>query len=175
MTQHQPTAPGRRIEVQTDKAATKIIPCTYAGCNCDLVVTTFYAPAKGRCSEHRGHAPAAIRAAAVTYVDPEAPPPPPNGALANMECPLCKGPMTIEQLRDALEFIAYRCPECNCAVTIKPHWGHTFVRGIPEAWREFVDHFNSDVRAAVATMKAHEPINPGPEEPDASSDNASDA
>jgi len=166
LSQHVP-APGRRIEVQTDKAATKLVPCTYAGCNVDLVVTTFYAPAKGRCKEHSGKPQQEMRNAAVVHIDPEAPPPPPNGALANMECPLCRTPMTIEQLRDNLGYIAYRCPECDCATAIKPNWGHAFIRSIPPVWREFVEQFNTEVRAAVASMKAHEPINPGPEETDA--------
>jgi len=75
--------------------------------------------------------------------------------------------MTIEQLRDNLGYIAYRCPECDCATAIKPNWGHAFIRSIPPVWREFVEQFNTEVRAAVASMKAHEPINPGPEETDA--------
>lgn len=39
------------VEVQTDKEATKEVPCL--GCGRRLVVNTFYAPAKARCSDCR--------------------------------------------------------------------------------------------------------------------------
>lgn len=42
----------RGVEIQTEKAAVKAVPCT--GCGRPLIVNTFYAPSLARCSECKG-------------------------------------------------------------------------------------------------------------------------
>ncbi len=105
--EHQ-AATGRRLEIQTDKAAFKIVPCTYAGCNTDLVVNTFYAPAKGKCSQHNGKSSSEIATSTLIHASPDAPA---NGALANLQCPICKMPMAIISISDTGRFVVFACTD----------------------------------------------------------------
>lgn len=137
-------------EVQTDKDKTKDCPCTYPGCDVICVVNTFYAPAKARCKEHENASNHRVASTRLVEAAKDAPPAPPNGALANMRCPLCQNLLIIEQLEDPLTFIAFRCSDshCLCAVKIKPHWGHMFMPKIATKFREIADAINAAAKAS---------------------------
>lgn len=138
------------IEVQTDKKATKTIPCTYPGCEVKLVVNTFYAPAKGKCSQHKGRSDIAnakmVAAGRMIEQDVDAPPPPPNGALANMLCPVCEKPLTIQTLEDSLGYVVFGCSDsrCLCSVKIKPRWSHVPIGRISTIFAGLVKQINDE-------------------------------
>lgn len=160
-------ATSRELEIQTDKAAFKIVPCTHAGCNTDLVVNTFYAPAKGKCSAHNGKTKTAI---AVSHLVHDSPSATPNGALAKLLCPMCSMPMAIVKVAENGSSITFVCQDgvgvkwneiekaeterlrergtsfCGCSVTVKPTWRAMEMRNIPTEFAKVVAEFNLDAK-----------------------------
>lgn len=150
---------GRRLEVQTDKAMFKIVPCTNAGCDTDLVVNTFYAPAKGKCSRHNGKSQVAIVTSHLVHGGDDATP---NGALANLLCPMCSMPMKIVDVAEDGRKITFICQDgagklvkevsnasrefCGCSVTVKPSWRAMEMGKIPTMFAKEVAEFNLDAK-----------------------------
>lgn len=150
---------GRRLEVQTDKKQWKIVPCTYEGCDVDLVVNVFYAPHKGKCAEHGTKSPKAIATSRLVVggVDAE-----PNGALAKLLCPICGLPLLIVNMSNDAGFITFRCADgsfsdmkelhdrqrkggklaCGTSVQIRPNWASMEINGIPTRFSEMAREFN---------------------------------
>lgn len=148
----------RKVEVQTDKSESKLIPCTYPDCTVDLKVNKFYAPHKGRCSQH-GNAPAgAIRSLAAPTDSPDSPATP-NRSLADLRCPLCDSKMKLIKINESSAAMSFAClssfGRCMAAVTITPNWGPMLMNDVPPAWKDFVEIFNIDVRTTALDERAH--------------------
>jgi hypothetical protein len=154
-------ATGRKLEVQTDKEAFKVVPCTYAGCGTDLVVNTFYAPYKGKCSMHGDRTNKAVVASHLTFQtsDEEIKP---NGALAKLLCPICSNPLTILKIEE-MGWITFGCTDgagldwktvrdkvnagttfCGTSITVRPHWAAMEMKQVPSALVDLVHEFNID-------------------------------
>lgn len=155
---------GRDLEVQTDKEKYKIVPCTNAGCNVDLVVNVFYAPYKGKCNAHGDKKPSQIAASHLVHQSGEGATP--NGSLAKLQCPLCQSPLMIVKINDA-GWLTFRCtdgthltlkdvakmhndgttsPFCGAAIEVRPHWGALEMSEIPDKWKDLVEMFNIGAR-----------------------------
>lgn len=144
-------------EIQTDKAKTKVVPCAVEDCGQPLVVNTFYAPARARCSRHRD-APInigveAVRSAEVahsagvpTQVIANLPvAPTPNHSLEKLCCPFGHGFMTIIRVDPKMGFLTFKCGECKTAVEVKPAWAPLLMRTIPDALKPLVAAFNQEM------------------------------
>jgi hypothetical protein len=144
----------RQLEVQTNKQEWKVVPCTHPECDTDLVVNTFYAPAKARCSQH-GTAKAAavavgVRAAAAQESGV------PNASLGKLLCPVCQNPLTIYQIDDTSGFITFHCTDgshfsardaegshyCGTSVTVRIGGAWVDMRRIPTKFAQLVEDFN---------------------------------
>lgn len=166
---------GRRLELQTDKERTKIIPCTHAGCDTDVEVTTFYAPYKAKCAAHGEKKASAIATSHLIHQSSEGAVP--NGSLANLECPLCKNTMTIVQVHDDGGFITFRCTDgfgyplkevirrsesgprfCGTSVQVRPHWGAMEMTSIPPKWAQLVEDFNINAKMEYFDKKHSEEV-----------------
>lgn len=159
-------ATGRKIEIQTDKAAFKIVPCTYAGCDVDLVVNTFYAPAKGKCAHHSGKGIGTIAASGMIHATADAKP---NGALANLLCPLCSMPLkviSINSVGSMPSHITFACTDgtgikdielgkamrvdqggfCGTSIVVRPKWAALEMDPIRKGspFYDFAVAFNTD-------------------------------
>jgi hypothetical protein len=145
---------GRGLEIQTDKEKFKIVPCTYAGCTVDLIVNTFYAPAKGKCSLHSGKTQNASAAASLVHSS-EATPAKPNGNLAQLLCPLCGMPMLVLRIDESNGWITFRCADgfgskvadigyeaCGTSVTVKPDSAWAESKGIPSRFAALIEDLN---------------------------------
>lgn len=145
----------RRVERQTDKAATKTIPCTYPDCDVDLIVNQFYAPAKGRCSEHRGKPTESIRLLARVDRGDDAPEAAPNGALANLLCPICRHPLKIIRCPGNFGYIDFGCAGkgCGTAVSIKLQWSPMLVKNVTPELAQLVEIFNKMQGEHEASMR----------------------
>lgn len=144
MTDNSALAP----EIQTDKVKTKTIPCTI--CRRPLIVNTFYAPAKGRCSEHKA-TPSAFVAQVTTATAGEiakaaapAAPATPNRALQNCRCPFCHEAMVIIRVNDKMGFFTFKCNQCKTAVEIMPAWAPMLIKSVPAHLKAVVDQFNTE-------------------------------
>lgn len=153
---------GRNLEVQTDKDLWKIVPCTYAGCNVDLVVNVFYAPHKGKCNEHGDRKTSAVVASHLTFATSDAEVKP-NGALAKLECPICQNPLVLLKIEEDTGWLTFGCTDgygltakqvrekaeaggkfCGTSITIRPHWSAMEFKTIPSRLTELVKEFNID-------------------------------
>lgn len=154
---------GRNLEVQTDKDAWKVVPCTHAECDCDLVVNTFYAPVKAKCSRHGEHTATAIATSHLVAVSDPATAKP-NGALAKCECPICGSPMLVHRVDEATGAITLRCGDkmeltvkdinrirnngltggmaCGTAVIIKPGLAWAEPKNYPSRLRDLIEDWN---------------------------------
>lgn len=155
---------GRMLETQTDKEMWKVVPCTYEGCDVDLVVNTFYAPYKGKCERHSGKAPRAIAVSKLTVGGEEAPA---NGALAKLLCPICQLPMTIKNVSEDGGRITFVCTDgmfstmkdvgkrkhCMTSVSVKPDYKAMEMTEIPNRFTEVVSNFNIDSKLAYFEIK----------------------
>lgn len=166
-------ATGRHLEIQTDKAAHKIVPCTMPDCKVDLVVNTFYAPHKGKCEAHSGKKASTIATSHLVHRSSEGAVP--NGALANLLCPLCKNTMTIIQIHEDAGFITFGCTDgfttsaveankladknikfCGTSVQIRPNWRAMEFTKIPAQWQGLAEDFNIVARMAYYDKKHDE-------------------
>lgn len=160
-------ATGRNLEIQTDKELYKIVPCTHAGCDTDLIVNTFYAPAKGKCSNHDGKTKTAIATSHLVHETPDARP---NGALAKLLCPMCTMPMRIVNIAEDGRSITFNCSDgaglksreldearsrrlmdqggefCGTSVTVKPRQAWLDNRKVPTDLVKLVQDFNLDAK-----------------------------
>lgn len=153
---------GRKLEIQTEKLKTKIVPCTYAGCGVDLVVNVFYAPYKGKCQEHGGQKTSAIVSSHLTHVgNPESAKE--NGALGKLLCPICGNHLVIVRIEETSGWITFRCTDgsglnsdqvrveiekgrqfCGTSIQIRPKWAAMEFRNYPTAMAELIKEFNVD-------------------------------
>jgi hypothetical protein len=158
---------GRGLEIQTDKEKYKIVPCTYAGCDMDLIVNTFYAPAKGKCSAHNGKGSATkIESSKLVHAATDAKP---NGALAQLLCPICGMPMLVRSITEDGGFITFVCSEgtastiaeandgrtvrCGTSVQVRPNWKWAEARSIPSRFRTVIESFNLDQKMTYFELK----------------------
>lgn len=164
---------GNPLEIQTDKDAWKIIPCTYEGCDVHLIVNTFYAPHKGKCASHGTKSSSAISSSRLTADNGTAQP---NGALAKLLCPLCGKPMMLKSINE-IGHMTFVCIDgiemtpkeyyakmnaaaerneqfftCNAAIIIKPRWaglemnqGYVWPQ-MPSTLKDMMDEFNLNQR-----------------------------
>jgi hypothetical protein len=152
--EHSDEHDGRGLEIQTDKPLWKIVPCTYEGCDMDLVVNVFYAPYKGKCNRHSGKSPKAIATSRLVHDSGNAEP---NGALAKLLCPLCGLPLKIKAVDENVGWILLVCSDgmfsttkdvaqgkrhCQTSVRIKPDWKSMEMTNFPTRFREFITEFN---------------------------------
>lgn len=163
-------ATGRRLEIQTDKEKHKIVPCTHAGCDTDLLVNVFYAPHKGKCQAHSTNKPTAIATSKLVHQSSEGATP--NGALAKLLCPLCQNPMTIIQIHEDGGFITFGCTDgftpfaveankmadsgkqfCGTSVQVRPRWRAMEFTKIPLEWQGLVEDFNIRARMVYFDSK----------------------
>lgn len=145
----------------TDKEPTKQLPCTFAGCENEVIVTKFYSPAKARCPEHAGKASVSTRAAvasgAVKSEDVE-----PVRSLADLRCPMCDRSMRVakvEQVGKDRAFMTFNCSGeggCGTTVVIKPKWAGLTVEEVPEPWQAIVGHINSTAKRENEEARARE-------------------
>lgn len=152
---------GRKLETQTDKDKWKVIGCTFAGCETDLVVNVFYAPYKGKCSEHGDRTNQAVVSSRLTF-QTGAEDVKPNGALAQLLCPICNNPLTIRNITE-MGWITFGCTDgagldwktvrervnagtkfCGTSITVRPHWAAMEFKGVPSPLVELVKEFNID-------------------------------
>lgn len=149
-----------KVERQTDKTVTKTIPCTYPDCDTQLIVNTFYAPAKGRCSEHKGKPTESIRLLAREggnnnggneAVANAAP----NGALANLLCPICQHPLQIIRFPGMFGYIDFGCASgtCGTAVSIKLRWSPTLIKSVSPEIAQMVEMYNKLVKEKEGVRK----------------------
>ncbi len=153
---------GRRLEIQTDKDAWKVIPCTSGGCDTDLVVNTFYAPAKGKCSRHDGSSSKAIATSRLVHTSvPENVVA--NGSLAKLDCPLCGNPLLVVKVDDSTGSISFRCTDgidmtmsqikeahdrgvktkaCGTAIVIKPGLAWAEPKAYPARLGDMIEDWN---------------------------------
>jgi hypothetical protein len=157
---------GRGLEVQTDKEKFKIVPCTYAGCDVDLIVNTFYAPAKGKCEMHNGSSRTAVAVSHLTHVNPNVEAKE-NGALAKLLCPMCEMPLLLQSVAEDGGFMTFRCAEgtatkvkdmatarrCGTSVQVRPNFAAMEMRSIPTKFAELVAEFNLDQKIAYFDKK----------------------
>lgn len=161
---------GQRFKM-TDKALTKIVPCTYPGCDNELEVTTFYAPAKARCPDHSGRRvpPELAQTASPEVAGP------PTGALTNLACPVHTDTRmvvlsTSSPRKEGLS-LQLQCPTCFIVVEIdtvmnkmlKPkevvgdkHWPtwDAFVKGRICACGHRIAAYKGEDDMAIASRKA---------------------
>jgi hypothetical protein len=161
-------ATARRLEIQTDKQAWKIIPCTHGGCDTDLLVNTFYSPAKGKCATHGSSKPSAIATSKLVHSDsPDTVTP--NGSLAKLLCPICENPLTIYAIDDKMGWITFHCTSgshfstrdvslrhdredsavaCGTSITVRPNGAWIDMRHVANPFRALVEHFNAEQKVA---------------------------
>lgn len=168
---------GRKLEIQTDKVKYKIVPCTIAGCNTDLVVNVFYAPYKGKCAEHGDKKPTAIATGHLVMQSSEGAVP--NGALAKLLCPLCQNPLMIVNITEDGGFITFRCTDgaglslkevlrtldsgktfCNTSIQVRPNWGALEMTNIPPKWKELIEDLNIGARMEAYDKRHVEEMTP---------------
>ena len=152
---------GRKLETQTDKDKWKVIGCTFAGCETDLVVNVFYAPYKGKCSEHGDRTNKAVVASHLTF-QTSTEDAKPNGALAQLLCPICNNPLTIINISET-GWITFGCTDgagltmaqvrekvdagtkfCGTSIVVRPHWAAMEFKQVPSPLVELVHEFNVD-------------------------------
>lgn len=150
---------GRDLEYQTDKGKWKIVPCNYAGCNCDLVVNVFYAPHKAKCSMHGDRTNKAVVASHLTFATSDAEVKP-NGSLANMLCPICQNPLVVIAVEE-MGWITFGCTDgfgldwktcrarvaegtkfCGTSVTVRPNWSAMEFKKHPSELVDFLEEVN---------------------------------
>lgn len=137
-----------RIEQQTDKDETKIVPCTYPDCDVGLEVTKFYAPSKARCSSHQGQTSTNIRKAVdMVGSDEERERAEPNRTLGDLRCPLCDKPLQVRRIRERVGTVTFVCRSrdggCNLVAEITPDWAPLMMDAVPEELAPFVAIFNA--------------------------------
>lgn len=160
---------GRRLESQTDKEKFKIVPCTAEGCDVDIVVNTFYAPAKAKCSEHSGNTASGIAATRLVHDSGDAKP---NGAIAKLLCPFCENPLEIISIAPNGSQITYRClggtkgkslellgaepgPYCGASIIVRPNFGALEMKHYPTELAAQIEEFNLTARVRYFDMREH--------------------
>lgn len=144
-------------EIQTTKKDTKECQCTFPECNVICVVNVFYAPYKARCSAHKGKTHRDVLSATVTTATAvQAKDAIPNGALANLLCPICHSMLTIDQATSKGQFITFVCAkpgQCGTVVTVQLNWAWAVVKVIPDAWKPLVEFHNQHVKQYYKDLK----------------------
>jgi hypothetical protein len=137
---------GMEPEVQTTKSKTKEVPCM--GCRRPLIVNTFYAPTKARCSDCKGESTSTISPAMRAAIAPRAPDPEvvvePNRSLADLRCPFDDNPMILIRVQPVTGFTTFECQQCMAAVQIMPEFSALLISQIPEALKPLVHELNCD-------------------------------
>ena len=149
-------------EIQTDKAKTKVVHCAIADCGQPLIVNTFYAPARARCSRHRDspvlvspeskEVAQMVSSAIPPVVTAKLPAPPvENHSLERLCCPFGHGYMTILRIDAKMGFMTFKCGECKTAVEVMPAWAPLLMKVVPEDLLPIVQQFNKQMleRGAV--------------------------
>lgn len=137
-------------EKQTTKLKTKTCPCKL--CGRPLIVNTFYAPDKARCSDCRGagataSGPSAAIRAAVGGPVPEDVVVEPNYALRDLRCMFDGNPMVVIRVNESMGWITFQCQHCQTAVELMPNWSPMVIPHVPEALKPIVAEFNDDQMA----------------------------
>lgn len=130
-----------RIDKQTDKAETKVCPCTYPECENAVEVNRFYAPAKARCDDHKGQTSSSVRAAVAKIGATPSAEAEPNRALAGLRCPFddeLLDLMKVEEVGSTDVFLTFGCDKCKAAIKIMPQWKGLIMKAIPEEWKVIV-------------------------------------
>lgn len=150
---------GRRLQIQTDKLTWKVIPCTHADCDVDLLVNTFYAPSKGRCEAHSTSSKKAIASSHLVKVSAHTES---SGSLAKIECPLCGNPLLVQRVDENTGNVVFRCTDgidltmkdiqglhrqpCMTVIVIKPGMAWAEQKVYPSALRDLIEDFNVSQR-----------------------------
>lgn len=150
----------------TDKADSKQLPCTFPGCEHEVIVNKFYTPAKARCPEHAGKVIPSVRIAVAGEQPMESAAARPSVALGELLCPLCNQPMTVISVDEDMGWPTLRCPSpCGTVVEIKPRWGPLRGRyglvlaGVREPMRQLLEAFNveqMEIRARERALSSEE-------------------
>lgn len=130
----------------TDKQATKLLQCSYPGCEKWLECSKFESEDRARCPEHKGKNAPSYRTEMSADPEPEEL----DGSLGDLECPFCDGePLVIVRVDDQADTIALKCRNCKVLVEITPRFGPLLIPEVPEDLRPLVRKFNEERGGAV--------------------------
>lgn len=143
----------------TDKAKTKILPCSFSGCGVPLIVNKFESAARARCPDHQGRTSPAYNPGRPESQHDTVPTF--NKALSRLACPFCEAELVLIR-SDEVGTMDFKCktPDCATLISITPRFGQCIIPRAPKDLLPLIKEFNSR-RGGTRASETPQPIEEG--------------